>query len=578
MRHAHLLFIMLDKKIKPDRSKRRYAWARWDMQHTILSSGAVLMIILVAYPMLQLVIKSLPLSNYVSELSATQTLLAFSNTLYVAVGTTLLGCSFGVTLAFFVTRTDMVLRRLVNACVYLIFLTPGYIGTIAWIQLLGRGGYISRWTNKQFGLLRPPVDIYTLEGVIVVMSLYLMPLIYMATVNALEKADPGLEEAAVVSGATPRRAVFTVTLPLALPGMLAGVLLVFIHGLSSFGVPAALGMPAGNMVLTTLIYSALGHYDVRKACAVAVVLALMLIAVMALHNRALKRNRYAVEASSNLKKHELKLGIWRYITGGFFLFVMGIVALLPLLTILLTSLLKAWGLPIIMKNLSLGNYLSIFTVGVGARAIRNSFLYSIAAAMIATMLGFVIAYISIRTKLPGRKILDFLATSPSAIPGPVLAAAMIFAWMLPPVKLYNTPWIILVAYITAFLPYAVRNIAGGLKSMKPNQEEMGWMCGGSWLAVLRDVVLPGLRGSMWTSWMLVFLMAFREIPLSTMLYTDGTETVGVLLFMLKTEAGGLEVTSAVSVIVILLTTLGQLFIRQITNNSSKVVAQDGKNG
>jgi iron(III) transport system permease protein len=540
----------------------------------MLASGLALAL-LVAYPMALLVVKSLPLSNYVEQLGASQTLIAIRNSFYVAVGATALAVVTGVALAFLVVRTDLPLKGVIKGAIYLIFLTPGYIGTVGWIQLLGRSGYLTRWLRTHLHLLRPPLNIYSLGGVVVVMGLYFMPLIYMATSNALANADPSLEEAAIASGATRRQAVFSVILPLALPGVLSNALLVFIHGLSGFGVPAALVMPAGNMVLTTQIYAALGHYDVRKACATSVLLAVMLVGIMAVYNRLLRRSRFAVTASPDLHRHTLSLGAWKPVVAAFVVLFLGFASLLPLVTLLVTSLLKAYGLEATWSNLTLGNYVSIFTAGVstaaglGVRAMRNSFLFALAGATCATLLGFLTAYMTTRVQIRGRKIVDFLATLPSAIPGPVLAVAMIFAWMLPPFRLYNTPWIILTAYVVAFLPYAVRNISGGLKAARPQLEEMGWMCGGSWFAVLRDIVVPNVRGSIWTGWLLVFLMAFREIPLSTMLYRDGTETVGVLLFHLKTEAGGLEVTSAVAVVVMILTTVGQLVIWRATHGSGQ---------
>jgi iron(III) transport system permease protein len=335
--------------------------------------------------------------------------------------------------------------------------------------------------------------------------------------------------------------------------------------MAGFGIPAALAMPTGNMVLTTQIYAALGHYNVRMACTLAVLLVLMMAVTMVIYNKLFQDGRHTVTASSNMQPYTLRLGLWRYGLAAICVLFLVFTALLPLFTILATSLLKAWGLPLLLANLTLSNFFAIFTVGLGARALRNSFLYALAAATAATLLGFMVAYVVTRTRIPGRKLLDFLAMVPSAIPGPVLAAAMIFAWMTPPLKLYNTPWIILVAYITAFLPFALRNITGGLEATNPQLEEMGWMCGGSWLTVLHDIVVPGLRSGIWTAWMLVFLMAFREIPLSTMLYTESTETVGVLLFLLRTEAGGMEVTSAVSVVVMVLTVAGHMTVKRATH-------------
>jgi iron(III) transport system permease protein len=461
---------------------------------------------------------------------------------------------------------------MINSGIHLIFLTPGYIGTVAWIQLLGRSGYLTRWARANLGILRPPVNLYTLKATTVIMGLYLMPLVYMATRNALRNTDPTLEEAAIAAGAAPTQVIFTVTLPLALPSVLSGALLVFVHGISGFGIPAALALPAGYLVLTTQIYSALGHYDVRKACALAVMLASIMAVTMLIYHVLLRINRHTVTNASDLRQRTLHLGRWGYIVTGVCLLCLILVAIAPLATILMTSMLKAWGLPLIPTNLTFNNYASIFSVELTGRAFRNSFAYAVISATGTTLLGFVVAYMSIRTRRPGGRFLDFLATMPSAIPSPVLAAAMIFAWMLPPLKLYNTPWIIIVAYVTAFLPYTVRNIAGALRTLHPQLEEMGWMCGGAWLTVLRDVVIPCIKGSLWTSWMVVSLMAFREIPLSTMLYTKGTETVGVLLFLLKTEAGGLEVTSAVAVVVMALTVIGQTVVRRAIQRQTNTAA------
>ena len=524
------------------------------------------MIFLVAYPMVLLVAKSFPLSNYISQLTSPQTKTAIKNTFYIATGVTILSTSLGTLLAFIVVRTDVPFKKIIHACIHIIFLTPGYIGTVAWIQLLGRSGYITRWAQTNFGILHPPKNIYTLESVIIVMGLYLMPLIYMAAVNALRKSDPSLEDAAIASGASPAKAIFNIALPLTLPSIFSNMILVFIHGISGFGIPAALGMPAGNMVLTTLIYSALGHYDVRMACAVSVILVFLIGLTLMIHSKILPKGSYAVNGSLNSKPHVIHLGSWRYLVSGVVLLLLICCSLVPLITIFLTSLLKAWGLPILLGNLTLGNYISIFSAGIGVRALINSFLFSFIGATCATILGFFVAYFSQRTHTFGHKFLDFLATAPSAIPGPVLAAAMIFAWMLPPLELYNTPWIIIISYVAAFLPYTLRNITGGLKSFNAQLEEMGWMCGGSWLRILRDIVIPNLRGCIWTGWMLAFLMAFREISLSSMLYANGTETVGVLLFLLKSESGGLEVTSAVSIVVIVLTVIGHRIIKSSISN------------
>lgn len=541
----------------------------WTLRRIILVVCTLLLILFVAYPMGLLGIKSLPFSNYLTQLQSQQSFLAVRNTLYIAIGSTLIATLIGVTLAFLVTRTDLPCKRLIKSGVYLIFLTPGYISTLAWIQLLGRSGYITQWIQSQFNYQGVPIDIYTLEAVIVIMGLSQMPLIFMAASNALNKNDPALEEAATTSGATSLQTIFTVTLPMVFPSVLSTALLVFIHGVSGFGIPAALAMPSGNMVLTTQIYTSLAHYDVRSACALSVMLVVFLCLIMILYKRLLRNKRYTLNTTHNAQRCQIAFNGWGYPITSIILIFFFIAALLPMLSIFGTSFLKAWGLPIALENLSFGNYISIFTEGLGARALRNSFLFSFISASCAVLLGFFIAYISARPHASRLKGVEFLATIPSAIPGPVLAAAMIFAWSTPPLKLYNTPWIIPVAYIVAFLPYAVRHISGAIKALNPQLEEMGWMCGGAWIRTLQDIVVPSVQGSLWSGWVTVFLMAFRELPLSTMLYASGTETVGVLLFVLKTEAGGPEVTSAVSVVVMALTIIGQISTKRLINIKRK---------
>jgi iron(III) transport system permease protein len=537
---------------------------RWDSGNLILVAATAAVLLLIAYPLLQLALKSLPLSNYLAQLRNPLSYRALLNTLYISAGITILAAGVGSLLAFLIIRTDLPLKRLVRTGIYLLFLTPSYVSAMAWIQLFGRSGYVTRWLRTVLGFARPPWDLYTLEGVILVMGLNMIPIAYMATANALRNADPEREEASIMSGASMLRTFWSVTVPLALPGILAGAFLVFVHGVSGFGVPAMLAMPAGHLVLTTQIYAALGHYDVRMACALSVFLIALTAVALWVHNAILRRNRFGTTSSPSRAIATYTLAHWRWPTTALLLVFFTLFAAGPLVMMGLSSLLKAWGLPIAWGNLTLRNYGSIFSVGVSARALRNSFLFAAGGATCASVLGLVVSYIVLRTRLRGRRILDFLATAPLAVPGPVIAASMIFAWTAPPLRLYNTPWIILVAYTVAFVPYAVRTVGGVLKGMQQSQEEAGWLSGGSWARVFGSVIFPIVRRGVWAGWMLVFLMAFREIPISTMLYTQGTETVGVLMFILKTEAGGLEVVSAVAIVVLILTAMGQMAVGKLT--------------
>ena len=536
-------------------------WARgFDARGVALAATVALLLALVAYPASLVLLKALPWSNYLDLAGDPLARRALLNTLYVGGAVTILATLLGMVTAFLLTRTDLPLGGVLRALIFLTFITPAYIGAVAWIQLLGRSGYVTTLLMETLGLSAPPVRLYSLEGLIAVTGVHLYPLVFLAASNALSLADPSLEEAAAASGATQLRVLLTVTLPLALPAILSAAVLAFVQAIACFGVAAVIALPTGHYVLTTRIYTALGHYDVRMACALSVVLVLLAGASIAVHNTLLRGRRYTIATSESRKPGLIGLGRWRLPIAAVLLLLLIATTVLPLATIVLTSFLKAWGLPPAPGNLTLGNYVKVASEGLTVRAMRNSLAFAASGATVAALIGLVVSYISVRTRMPGRKALDFLATMPLAIPGPVLATAMILAWMNPPLRLYNTPWIILVAYVAAFTPYAVRNVSGVLKGMDPGLEEMGWMSGASWARTMWDITVPLIGRGLWAGWILVFLMAFREIPISTMLYTQGTETAGVLLFVLKSDTGEIEVVSAVAVVVMGITIIGQFLV------------------
>ena len=534
----------------------------------VMGATGALLLLLVAYPLVLVALHSFgmnegfTIAGYLRALTERQNLIALGNSLYVGVAVTLLAALIGVGMAWLIARTDLPFKRLFRGLIFLTFVTPPYIGMIGWIQLFGRAGYINTLLSRSLGF---SLDLYSLEGIIFVMAIYLYPLIFWATVNALERTDPMLEDAAASSGSPRWKVLTTITLPLASPSILSAAILVFIHTIACFAVAADLGLPARHYVLATRIYAALSHYDVRMACVLSVLLVLCSGGAFLVQNSLLGRRRYITITSRSRRPEPIKLGRWRVPVTmamlGFTLFTAG----LPLLAIASTSLLKAWGLPLALRNLTLGNYLALFQEGLIRRALCNSLAFAAFAASAAVLLSFLVAYTSVRTELRGRGFLDLLATFPLAIPGPVLATAMILAFMNLPLALYNTPWIIIVAYIVAFTPFALRNLSGSLRALDPTLEEMAWASGASWLRSLRDVLLPLLRPGMLTSWILVFLMGLREIPLSLMLHTQGTETVGVILFSFR-ETIGVEAVSALAVIVVLITLVGHLIVGRLARH------------
>jgi len=537
-------------------------------QAMAMGIAGIPLLLFVAYPLSLLLLHSLEVggrptvASYLKAFAEHQNLVALGNSLYVGVAVTLLAVLIGVGMAWLIIRTDIPFKRGFRGLIFLTFITPPYIGAIGWIQLLGRAGYLNSALMRAFNLSAPPIELYSLEGIIAVMAIYLYPLVFWATAGVLERTDPALEDAAALSGGTRWRVFTTITLPLASPNILSAAILVFIYTISCFAVAAALGLPTRHYVLATRIYAALSHYDVQMACALSVILVLLSGGAFLLQRVLLGQGRYTTITSGSRRPEPVELGRWRLPATVFLAAFTFLTAILPLLTILSTSLLKAWGLPPALGNLSWGNYLAILQDRLIGSALRNSLIFASLAASAAALLSFVIAYICARTRLPGRGFLDLMATFPLAIPGPVLATAMILAFMNPPFVLYNTPWIIILAYIVAFTPFALRNLSGSLRAIDPALEEVAWLSGASWLRGLKDILLPLLRPEILTSWILVFLMGFREIPLSLMLHTQGTETVGVVLFSFW-ETIGVEAVSALAVIVMLVTLAGHLILGKL---------------
>lgn len=534
----------------------------------VMGAAGAALLLFTAYPLFLLLLHSVKsdgrptVASYLKAFTDRQNLVALGSSLYVSIAVTILAVLIGVGMAWLITRTDIYFKRGFRGLIFLTFITPPYIGTIGWIQLLGRAGYVNSTLMRAFKLPDPPIELYSLEGIIAVMVIYLYPLVFWATAGALKRINSTLEDAAASSGGTRWRVLTTITLPLASPSILSAAILVFIHTISCFAVAAALGLPTRHYVLATRIYAALSHYDVQMACTLSVVLVLLSSGAFLLQRALLGRRRYTTTTSGSKKPEPVKLGRWRLPVTIFLLVFTFLTAILPLLAILSTSLLKAWGLPLTLGNLSWGNYLAIFRDRLIGSALRNSLIFATLAASAAVLLSFVVAYISARTRLAGRGFLDLIATFPLAIPGPVLATAMILAWTRPPLVLYNTPWIIIMAYVVAFTPFALRNLSGSFRAFDPALEEAAWASGASWLRGLKDILLPLLRPEILTSFVLVFLMGLREIPLSLMLHTQGTETVGVVLFSFR-ETIGVEAVSALAVIVILITLIGHLIVGKL---------------
>ncbi len=535
-----------------------------------MAAAGVFVLLVVVYPLWQVLFRSfldagvLSLKSYQKVFSHPSYYRALLNSVWISCATAALCMVLGTLLAFLVVRTDLPGKTSLRTLLVLPYALPSFFAAIAWIQLLGPQGYVARLLLQVFGSAAVPWNIYSAGGIVFVLTVHYFILVFITVAGALERMDASLEEAARASGAGTYRIMREITLPLVLPAIVAGGLLAFIGALANFGIPALLGMRARFFVLTTSVYYALAIPDFGLATALSSMLVLVALISMALQFGIQKgESRYTVISGKAVHPAELKLGASRY---PLFLSTVALVvciSIIPVLSMVLTALMKYWGAPLTAANLTLQNFTYVLKLETAQRAVTNSLFLGAVAATAAMFVGTVISYLHVKAKLKGSRVLDFVATIPYAVPHTVIAIAMILAWAKPPVSLYGTRWIILAAYLAVYLPFAVRTTNSTLQQVHDSLEEAARASGAKIFPRLRDIVLPLARPGMIAGWILVFMPALRELTVSILLYAHHTETIGVVVYNLQ-DAGYREIAAALAALVMALLIAGNMVIRKLT--------------
>lgn len=539
-----------------------------------IAAGAVLLV-LVVYPSIMLVANSmladgrLTAQHFVRAFRDPTAARALGNSLIVSGAATFIGTALGVVLAWLVTRTSLPGRHRWDTLLLLPYMIPPFIGGIAWVYLLGPVGYLNELWMWLTGSPDPLVVIYGPGGVIFALALYGYPIAYMTMRGVLQQMNSALEEAARISGAPVGRVLWDVTLPVMLPGVLAGALLLFMSSLANFGIPAVIGFPARFFVLPTKIFSTVLNFDMPFNLQVAAALSMWLVAIAALllylQRIVLRRSRFAVVTGQASAPQLSELGLWKWPATALLSLFVFVSVVLPLGAILLTALIRAYGLPPVAENLTLQHFQTmLFGIPKMQRALINSFSLSAAAATAIVFLAVGIGYLIARVRVRGAALLDLLVTVPYAVPGTVVALAMILAWLQPvPVlglHLYNTIWILFLAYVTRFLVFGVRTVMAGIAQVHESLEEAARISGATGPRAFRDILLPIIRPSILAGWFLVFIPAVAELTLSILLYSAGNETLGVVVFGLH-EEGKIALSAAAAFVITSVLVILHLFNR-----------------
>lgn len=496
------------------------------------------------------------LKNYQNAYASQYTYSTFRNSLIFAAGSAGLSFFLGTMLAWLVERTNTPLRVIFVPIAVVPLILPGVLESIAWIFLLSpKFGYINVALMHLFGLESAPFNVFSLPGMIWVHSVGQVPLAFLMMVAAFKSMDPALEESAMMSGANTSQTLRRITLRLLMPTSASVLLILFVRTLESFETPALIGIPARIYVYTSEIYLAFNEYppDYGRGAALAVGLLILSAVGVWLYTRSTREGkRFQTVTGKAFRPRQFDLGPWRWVGFGFLMVYFLIVVLLPFLVMLWASFLPFFATPSLdaLQKLSFENYQYLFGFRPFWDAMKNSLILAFMSATVAMVLTSLIAWIVYKSRLPGSWMLDFLAFVPITVPGIVLGMALILLYVAFPIPIYGTIWVLMIAYVTRYIPYGMRSASGAILQIHSELEEAAAASGASWWETFKRVTLPLLRPGIVAGWIYIFIVSFREFSTSVLLATGESRVLSILLFTMF-EQGQVTVVAAIGILMIL---------------------------
>lgn len=476
----------------------------------------------------------------------------FLNTLYFSIGSALCATLLGGSIAWIVTRTDTPLRALGYFTAFASFGTPFILYTIGWLLLLGKAGPVNYWLKTVLDQPGPVLNIYSMPGMIFVEALLWSPFVFLMLAASFRSMDPALEEASAACGARLWQTMRRISLRLMLPAFFSVLLLIFIRSFESFEIPALVGLPGDIRVLTTSIY-----LDAQKlppqygnAGAFSVLLMLVVAAALYFYFRITRDgDRFQTITGKGYRPAVIRLGGWRYLAATGLLLYSFVLLVLPFLIILWASLLPFYIQPSFeaIARFTLKNYLVAIHFPKITDSIKNSIVLGLGSATFVMGLTTLASWILVRSKIRGRWLLDLLTTLPLLFPGIVMGLAILRFYLNVPIPVYGTLWILLLAYVTRYIPYGIRYTHSGLLQLHKELEEASYVAGASWLNCMRRITLPLITPSFLGGWIFVFLLSAKELSMSILLVSPQTPVVSVAIYELW-ENGQVGELAALSVI------------------------------
>ena len=528
-------------------------WRTWFTQENLITTVVgIIVAVAVFLPLFALVINSFlvlddlgfdtewGLQNYREVFQGRVIRKSLVNTALISTGCTILATLLGVSLAWVNARTNCPFREQLEPFNLIPFFLSPFVGAIAWHNLASpKVGMLNNMAKSFFGISFSLFNVNNLWGVIWVTGIFFAPLVYLFVVGSLRRMDPSLEDSARTTGAGLLRTTMTITLPLVTPAILSGAIIVFVTTAGEFGVPFKLSAPFGWETLTTQIFTKAVGDDANHylGAAMSMVVGVVTAFFIWIQHRIIAPRAYTTVTGKGFRPNLIDLGRWKWLAFGYNVFYVFVAVVLPIICLFFVSLHKIWSGRVIWSELTFWNYQKVLffwwpeSIDAATNGIINSFILAFGGASIAMVLAIIVSYMIHRTKGFGSKLLDFLSVIPIGFPGIVLAMGVLVTYIKTPI--YATLWILLLGYITRFFPYGQRNISSIMMAVSEELDQSSRMAGASWFTTLRRITIPLLKPGIFAGWILLFVIFLRELSISIILYSVGTETLSVGVYYLS---------------------------------------------
>ena len=499
---------------------------------------------------------------------------ALINTVIISGLTTLFGVILAFPLAFLVGRTDMYGKKFFRTLFVTTYMVPPYVGAMAWLRLLNpNAGVLNKFLMQVFNLSKAPFNIYTVGGIVWVLTCFYYPYAFITISRAMEKMDPSLEEASKISGASPIKTLMTITIPMMTPSIIAAGLLVFVASASAFGIPSIIGAPGQIYTVTTRIIDFI-HIGSEEGLNDAMVLAVFLMAianiVLYVTTFVIGKRQYITMSGKSTRPNIVELGKWRMPITVIISIFSFFVVILPFVTVALTSFTVNMGKPIGLSNMSMSAWNKVFSRASILSSTKNSIIAGLAAAFFGIVISCIMAYLLQRTNVKGKRIPDFLITLGSGTPSVTIALALIISMSGKfKINIYNTLTIMIIAYMIKYMLMGMRTVVSAMSQVHPSLEEAAQISGANWLRMLKDVTVPLIGASIVAGFFLIFMPSFYELTMSTLLYSSNTKTIGYELYIYQTYHSQ-QVASALATAILLFVIIINYLLNKLTKGQFSI--------